>query len=318
MRNAFAEELTELAARDSRIVLLSGDIGNRLFDRFRSQFPDRFYNVGVAEADMISIAAGLALGGLRPVTYTIASFAVYRAIEQIRVDVCYHNLPVVMVGAGSGLGYASNGVTHHSCEDLAMLRVIPNLTIACPADALELRSLLRHALQSPTPVYLRIGKKGEPRVHAEVPDLSLGMALRVRSGSDVVVLSTGTLLPEVLAAAEILASQRVSVEVFSYPTIKPLNRAVLVDAFRDRRLVVTVEEHSRLGGLGGAVAEWAATQTGLTGRLLSLGTPDHFLHETTDQDAARARTGLTRAPLAESILKAWKDLDSPAESGASS
>ena len=142
MRNAFAEEITELAAADERIVLLSGDIGNRLFDRFKAQFPDRFLNVGVAEANMIGVAAGLALAGMRPVTYTIASFAVYRAYEQIRVDVAYHNLPVVMVGTGGGLAYAANGPTHHSVEDAAVLRVLPNMTVACPGDAPELRSLL--------------------------------------------------------------------------------------------------------------------------------------------------------------------------------
>jgi len=318
MRNAFADEITELAARDPRIVLLSGDIGNRLFDRFRSQFPDRFYNVGVAEADMISIAAGLALGGLRPVTYTIASFSVYRCFEQIRVDVCYHDLPVVIVGAGSGLGYASNGATHHSCEDLAILRTLPNLTVTCPADALEVRGLLRCAVQSLRPVYMRIGKKGEPRIHTEVPDLSLGRALRVRAGLDVTILCAGTLLPEALQAAESLATSGISIEVYSFPTIKPLDTDVLESAFGSRRLVVTVEEHARLGGFGGAVAEWRADHPEVRARLLMLGTPDLFLHEATDQDHARARFGLTAAGLVPSIRDAWERLPATPSNGAES
>src|SRR5258708_2932501 len=134
MRNAFAAVITELAEQDKRVVLLSGDIGNRLFDKFKSKFPDRFFNCGVAEANMTGMAAGMALCGLRPFTYTITPFATTRAMEQIRVDVCYHNVPVTIVGTGSGLSYASLGPTHHSLEDVGMLRTLANLTIICPAD----------------------------------------------------------------------------------------------------------------------------------------------------------------------------------------
>lgn len=301
MRNAFADEITELAAHDPRIVLLSGDIGNRLFDKFRSQYPDRFYNVGVAEADMISIAAGLALGGLRPVTYTIASFSVYRCYEQIRVDLCYHNLPVVIVGAGSGLGYAANGATHHSCEDLAVLRVLPHMTVACPADSWEVRCLLRGALQQTGPVYLRIGKKGEPVVHHDQPALTLGQGHVVRTGTDVSILCTGTLLPEALAAADELATSGLSVEVVSLHTVKPLDTVLLHRVFQSMKLVVTVEEHSRIGGLGSAVAEWKADTPGADARLLRLGTADWFIHHATDQDHARLIYDLSGPQIAYSI-----------------
>lgn len=305
MRNAFADEITALAAVDPRIVLLSGDIGNRLFDRFKAQFPERFINVGVAEANMIGIAAGLALGGMRPVTYTIASFAVYRAYEQIRVDVGYHNLPVVMVGTGGGLAYAANGPTHHSCEDAAVLRVIPNMAVACPADALEVRALLRSSLQQPGPVYLRIGKKGEPLVHSSVPDLSLGRSLVMKPGQQITLLSCGAVLPEVLAAADLLEQQHLSAEVVSFPTVKPLDEARLQDIFATRKLVVTVEEHSRTGGLGGAIAEWLTDQPPQRARLLRLGTPDAFLHEAGEQEHAREVCGLAAAAIASSIQSAW-------------
>ena len=139
MRNAFAAAITDLAATDERIVLLSGDIGNRLFDKYRDRCPDRFYNCGVAEANMTGMAAGLALSGLRPFTYTITPFATTRVIEQIRVDICYHDVPVVIVGTGSGLSYASLGPTHHSCEDVGILRCFPNLTVLCPADSADAR-----------------------------------------------------------------------------------------------------------------------------------------------------------------------------------
>lgn len=301
MRNAFAEEITRLAAADARIVLLSGDIGNRLFDRFRAEFPDRFYNVGVAEADMIGIAAGLALGGLRPVTYTIASFSVYRCFEQIRVDLCYHDLPVVIVGAGSGLGYAANGGTHHSCEDLAVLRSLPKMTVACPADSWEVRALLRQALESDGPVYFRIGKKGEPSVHASLPKMRLGEAYTVRTGRDVAILCAGTLLPEGVRAAELLANEGVSAEVVSFHTIKPLDVKLLQRVFQEFPLVVTMEEHSRIGGLGGAVAEWKAEAEGAPARLLCFGTGDEFLHGATDQAHARRHYGLTAEQMATAV-----------------
>ena len=168
MRNAFAEAIAEAAATDKRVVLLSGDIGNRLFDAFKDKFPDRFYNCGVAEANMTSMAAGMAMCGLRPFTYTITPFATTRVMEQIRVDICYHNVPVAIVGTGSGLSYASLGPTHHSCEDVAFLRALPNMTVICPADAAEVRRAVAAVLEIAGPVYLRLGKKGEPTVHLDI------------------------------------------------------------------------------------------------------------------------------------------------------
>src|SRR6266403_2630399 len=156
MRNAFAKEITKMAQEDSRVVLLSGDIGNRLFDDFKAKSPDRFYNCGVAESNMVGVAAGMAMSGLRPVCYTITNFITYRCIEQIRVDVCYHHVPVIIVGTGSGLSYASLGGTHHSCEEMGMLRRLPGLRVLAPADAMEVRGALRAALGQLNPVYMRI------------------------------------------------------------------------------------------------------------------------------------------------------------------
>ena len=178
MRNAFASEITALAQEKPNLVLLSGDIGNRLFDKFKEVAPERFYNVGVAEQNMIGVAAGMAMSGLRPVTYTITSFTTARCFEQIRVDVCYHNLPVVIVGVGSGLGYASLGVTHHSCEDVAALGALPNMTVLAPGDALKPAPRMRAAMAHNGPVYIRLGKKGEPKVHSAVPAFTIGKGIR--------------------------------------------------------------------------------------------------------------------------------------------
>ena len=305
MRNAFADEITSLAEHDSRIVLLSGDIGNRLFNDFKERYPRRFFNTGVAEADMIGIAAGLALGGLKPVVYTIASFAIYRAFEQIRVDLCYPNLPVVIVGVGAGLGYASNGPTHHSCEDIAVLRALPNMTVLTPADAWELRSLLEAALQLAGPSYMRIGKKGEPLVHETRPAIQIGQALELRSGSDIAILCSGTLMPQTLDVASDLESTGIKTSVFSMHTVKPLDEKLLERLFRDVKLVVTIEEHSRIGGLGSAVAEWKADHFQANARLLRLGTPDQILHHSGEQEHALEMCGLTVGKMTSTIRQAW-------------
>ena len=159
MRNAFSQEILEIARQDSRLVVLSADIGNHLFDKLKSEFPSRFYNTGVAEANTISMAAGLAVSGFRPVCYTITPFITYRCYEQIRIDICYHEMPVVIVGTGAGLSYASLGATHHSCEDIAIMRVLPGMYVAAPADAQEVKACLRAAVNLWKPVYIRIWKK---------------------------------------------------------------------------------------------------------------------------------------------------------------
>jgi transketolase len=300
MRNAFAKQITELAQKDERVVVLAGDIGNRLFDNLKAKCPGRFLNCGVAEANMITVAAGMAISGLRPFCYTITPFVTYRCLEQIRVDVCYHHVPVVMVGTGSGLSYASLGPTHHSCEEMGMLRLLPGLAVLAPADAMEVRGALKAALNYPHPVYIRIGKKGEPVLHKTEPEFVIGKAIPMRDGSDVCLLSCGTMLEVALAAADILGQGGVSAKVVSFPTIKPLDEAMLAEAFGRFKLVATLEEHSVLGGLGGSVAEWLA-DSGLHTRLLRFGTRDEFLHETCDQDEARAYFGLTADAIAKRI-----------------
>jgi transketolase len=303
MRNAFASEITALGLDDPRVVLLSGDIGNRLFDDFRAKAPSRFFNCGVAEANMIGVASGLAMCGLRPVTYTITPFTTTRCLEQIRVDVCYHDVPVIIVGTGSGLSYASLGPTHHSCEDIAMLRSLPGMTVLCPADAWEVRSLLRAALKHNGPVYMRIGKKGEACVHREAPPLEIGKGYVLESGSDVCLLSTGNMLPVVVEAANQLKKRGHSVQVVSFHTVKPLDVEMLGRVFASFPVVATIEEHSMIGGLGGAVAEWVVDQPDVRAKLLRFGAHDTFLHESTEQDHAREHFGLT----AENIVRQCHD-----------
>jgi transketolase len=301
MRNAFAEELEKIATSDERVVLLSGDIGNRLFDTFKESFQERFFNCGVAESNMMGVAAGLALEGYRPVVYTIAPFVTSRCLEQIRDDVCYHNLPVTIVAVGAGLSYASLGATHQSLEDLAMLRALPDLSIVCPADAWEVRAALEPCITSNSPVYFRMGKKGEPEIHSSVPAFEIGKSIELRDGRDACILSTGTTASLALAAADKLERTGITVRVENIHTVKPLDDASLRRCFSQFDVVATIEEHSRIGGFGSAVSEWV-TDTGVSNvRLLRFGTQDMFIHEATDQAHARNAHGLTVERIAEEL-----------------
>ncbi|HYC85649.1 MAG TPA: transketolase C-terminal domain-containing protein [Chryseosolibacter sp.] len=304
MRNAFADEITKLAAEDPRIVLLSGDIGNKLFDRFKEVAPTRFFNCGVAEANMMGVAAGLALSGLRPVVYTITPFTTTRCYEQIRVDACYHSAPVVIVGTGSGLSYAELGPTHHSLEDLAILRVLPGMTVLAPCDQIELRTLLRLAFHHDGPVYMRIGKKGEPILNKELASTSItiGQAVTLRDGDHVCLIVAGPIASEAIGAAELLAAKGITARIESFHTIKPLDEKRLDRIFRRYPLVAVVEEHSRIGGLGGAIAEWRARQpSGSWAAMLSFGSDDEFMHEVGSQEYARRKYGLTADSIAEQV-----------------
>jgi transketolase len=305
MRNAFADELTKLGTEDARVVMLSGDIGNRLFDKFKDKHPSRFFNCGVAEANMMGVAAGLAMNGLRPVAYTITPFVTTRCLEQIRTDVCYHEAPVTIVAVGAGLAYSGLGPTHHACEDISFLRSIPNMVVICPGDAFEVRGALRAALQQDRPVYIRMGKKGEPVVHkGPIADFAIGKAITISEGSDVCLLSTGNMLPEAILAAHKLKDKGISAEVVSFHTVKPLDEARLKASFARFRLVATLEEHSLIGGFGSAVSEWLVDSETPHKKFLRFGTPDSFFKKSGEQEYAREVLGLTGHQIAEKILHA--------------
>tara|TARA_S200000501_G_C20825294_1_gene744685 strand:+ start:510 stop:1448 length:939 start_codon:yes stop_codon:yes gene_type:complete len=311
MRNAFAKEVTRLAKKSSDLVLLSGDIGNRLFDDYKSIPHSNFINCGIAEANMMGVASGLAMSGLRPIVYTITPFTTTRCLEQIRVDACYHNVPVVIVGTGSGLSYASLGPTHHSLEDFAIFRAIPNITILAPSDEVELKKCLNEALKINSPVYIRIGKKGEEIITDKTLNLSIGKSITKRKGKDVCLIGTGTIMPEVLSAADYLESKKISVHVESFHTIKPLDKRSLRKIFKKFDLVSVIEEHSSIGGLYGAIAEWRSLEKAqFQTRVLSFGTADEFMHDIGSQDYARKKYGLNAENIFNKTYRALKDRDS--------
>ncbi|MEM7680323.1 MAG: transketolase C-terminal domain-containing protein [Planctomycetota bacterium] len=316
MRNAFADELLKIALEDPKVVMLSGDIGNRLFDEFKAKAPDRFFNCGVAEANLIGVAAGLAMDGFRPVAYTIVPFITARCLEQIRVDLCYHNLPVTVVGVGGGLSYASLGGTHHACEDLAMLRCLPEMNVYAPADAMEVRGCLRSALSHDAPAYVRIGKKREPVFHESIPACKPGGSVQLKEGADAVLLACGNILPVVMDAADALAKRGVHAAVHSAYGVKPLDTALLQTVFAKTSVVATIEEHTLVGGFGSAVAEWLVDRTAEgfapAARLLRLGTGDRYLHEAGSQAYARTQYGLTPTAIADRVTEALRLAEKPA------
>lgn len=300
MRNAFVEKITKMAQEDERIILLSGDIGNTLFDDFKEHTPKQFYNCGIAEQNMIGVAAGLAMKGFKPICYTIAPFLISRPYEQIKIDVCYHNLPVILVGVGTGLSYAGNGSTHNSLEDIAILRTLPNLTILAPGDSYEVEAMLPKMMECKGPVYFRMGKAGEPKVHSQVPNFNINEPILIRNGykPKVTLLAVGNMLPLAVEIGKSLNNENVNNEIYSVGTIKPLNEKFLASK---ESLIVTIEEHSKLGGYGSAVAEFLV-ELGKS-NLLICGAEDKFLKESADQNYARYLFGLTHGNIKRRIME---------------
>lgn len=302
MRSAFIRGLTALAGRDDRVVLLTGDLGYKIFDDFAARFPGRFINAGVAEQNMVGVATGLALEGFRPFVYSIATFATLRCFEQIRDDVCYNDVAVTIVGVGGGFSYGANGPTHHATEDIAIMRILPNMTVVCPGDPVEAELAVAAGASLGGPLYLRLGRAGDPLVHHDPPSFEIGTAIKVREGSDGALVSTGGMLPVAMAAADLLQAENVSCQVISMHTVKPLDTAALEACCTQTKAVFTLEEHSRLGGLGSAVGEWLS-DSGKACKLTCFGTEDRFADTAGSQAYLRRRHGLSAEQIARKVIE---------------
>ena len=302
MRDCFASTVTRLAEKDERIVLLSGDVGNRMFDKFKAVAPDRFYNCGIAEAAMMSIAAGLALEGYRPVVYTIAPFTTTRCLEQIKIGAAYHRLPITFVGTGSGLSYAELGPTHYSFEDIAILKSIPDINILAPADSCELAAQLEAAIYGNKPSYIRIGKKGEPVLHRDGSSLGIGKANILKEGDDCLIIGIGPILGEALEAAIKAERLGISIAVASAGSVKPLDQEFLYEMKKRFSCWFSIEEHSVIGGLGTSILEWLNYQEEIP-RLEILGIPDRFIHKLGKQGYIRNSIGLDSDGILERIKR---------------
>ena len=243
MRNRFVDALIAISAHDPRTFLITGDLGFSVLERFRDRFPERFLNAGVAEQNMTGVAAGLALTGFRPFTYSIANFPTLRCLEQIRNDICYHNLPVCVVSIGAGLGYGPAGYSHHAVEDLAVMRALDGLVVLAPADPIETECAVSAIVAAGRPAYLRLGKGGEKELHATKPDFFIGRPITLRSGHDVGFAGFGPLMSNVIAAADDLSRHDIDPRVLDFHTLSPHDLEAVQDAFAGLRHVFFVEEH---------------------------------------------------------------------------
>lgn len=249
MRNAFAKKITTLAKKNKKIILLSGDIGNRLFDDFKSKYSSRFYNCGIAEQNMVGVAAGLAIEGFLPILYTITPFLTSRAFEQIRLDICYPKLKVVIVGTGAGLSYSRLGPTHHSLEDLALMQSLPNLDIFCPGDNIELEKILPKIIQTSNPCYIRLGKKGEPIVNKINKKIQFYKPNILNKISKIAILTIGNTLSIGNEVQKELLKKKTQSTVISVHTIKPFDINIYKKLFKNFNTISIIEEHYFHGGL---------------------------------------------------------------------
>jgi len=301
MRNTFAQEITNIAQKNKKIVLLAGDIGYKLFDNFKKKYPHRFYNCGVAEANMTTVAAGLALKGFTPITYTIATFGVYKTVEQIKVDICYPNLGVIIVGVGTGLNYAGLGVTHHAVEDIGVLRSIPNLNIVSPADSLELRSLLPDVIKRKKPTYLRIGKKGEKNIYKSTPVTKVGKGNIIYHGKKICIVSTGNVIVNANEAILNLRKKNIYPGLISMHTIKPLDIDLLNKVFKKYKYIVILEEHSSIGGLTSAISEHYM-ENNYINKFLKLNTGKQFILKSGNQERAHENLNISPKSIEKKML----------------
>lgn len=300
MRNAFIDTIVSSCNTRDDIFILSGDAGLGVFDRFKTDFPDRFRNMGVAEQNTISFAAGLAMTGFKVLVYNIAPFVLYRCYEQVRNDLCYQDLPVVLVGTGSGITYAPMGMSHYAVEDLGIARTLPNLTVISPMDPYEAKSAAGFALDCPGPVYVRIAKRGEPPFHrSDVTRISAPQL--VRDGEEVALVFHGSIASEVFAAADALESRGIYPRIISVPTVQPLDGAGLSGMLDRFGHVVCVEEHFVNCGLGSLLLA-LKVETRAPWRLTTLGIPIEFIHQVTGTEGLRAKYGLAATDIEATVV----------------
>jgi transketolase len=277
MRDAFFGALAELAADDDRVWALTGDLGIGLFDAIDRAAPGRVLNVGIAEQALVGIAAGLAYSGKIPYAYSIAPFVTARPYDQIRVDVAMARANVKLVGVGGGVAYGYLGPTHHAIEDLALMRALPGMTVLAPGDPGEALQATRAAFELDGPVYLRLGKNGEPSVLPADAPFAVGRALKLGTGGDVTLACTGAIVAEAIDAADRLAAMGVAATVLHFGTLKPFDAEALMSEVASTGALLTIEEHTIIGGLGSAAAE-ALAERGMAVRLRRLGLRDEFAH----------------------------------------
>lgn len=295
MRTTFIETLKELARKDSRIFLLTADMGYSVFETFREEFPDRFVNTGIAEQNTIGIAAGLAARGKIVFVYSIIPFVTMRCFEQVRLDLAYNKSNVKIVGVGAGLAYGPLGTSHHALEDISIMRSLPNMTVLCPGDPVETKQLVKQSYEHNGPVYIRLGKQGEPKIHDDEKIIPLGKAIKITDGDDLVLITTSTMLETGKRWVDEWKDEGISSSLVSMPTIKPFDSEFIKNLCKKNIPIITLEEHSIIGGLGSSVAEIIA-ESGQKINFKRLGIPDTFSHYIGNNFYQKEKFNLNKKP----------------------
>ena len=307
MRDTVIRTLIELGKEDKDVELITGDLGFGVLKSFWETLPNQFINAGIAEQNMTGVAAGMALEGKKVFTYSIGNFPTLRCLEQIRNDCAYHNANVNVICVGGGYVYGSLGMSHHATEDIAILRALPDVTVICPGDPIEAALAVKKIAQTDGTCYLRLGRGGEQNVNTVIKEFEIGKAYKLRDAKDmnkkVAVFSTGAILEETTKACDMLEEQGIAVEQYSFPTVKPIDRAVIEDCASRFDNIFTVEEHNIVGGFGGAVAEVLA-ECGGKAKLHRIGIDDFYCIEVGSQAYLREQVGIN----AEGIVKKVKDV----------
>lgn len=306
MRDAFVRTLLLLAKEDKNIELITGDLGFGVLKPFWEECPDQFTNSGIAEQNMTSVACGMSLEGKKVFTYSIANFPTFRCLEQIRNDCAYHNANVKIVSVGGGLEYGALGMSHLATEDIAIMRALPNIVVMAPADSAEAEACTRALAAYKGTAYLRLGRGGEKRIHSKIENFQIGTALKIYDGEKVAIFSTGAIFDEVHTAYLSLKSYNINAAVYTFPTIKPIDKEIIEYCAKHFELIVTVEEHNVIGGFSSSVSEVLSVIKDKKAIQLPIGINDVYPTIVGDQKYLRQEYGLDSASIVKRILKIIK------------
>ena len=301
MRDTFVKTLIEIAKEDKNVYLITGDLGFGVLKPFWEALPDQFINAGIAEQSMTGIAAGMAREGKTVFTYSIGNFPTLRCIEQIRNDCAYHGGNVKIVCIGGGFVYGSLGMSHHATEDLAIMRALPDVTVMAPGDLVEASCATRAIYETPGTCYLRLGRGGEKRIHDKIDNFKIGKAIKVKDGAKCALFSAGAIFDEAQEACDILSQEGITPALYTFPTVKPIDKETIEKCAREFDFIVTVEEHNIVGGFGSAVAEVLSELSGNKAQLVRIGLNDTYSCIVGSQKYLRDYYGMSANKIAKRI-----------------
>lgn len=309
MRDTFVRTLIDEAKKNKNIELVTGDLGFGVLKPYFEQLPNQFTNAGIAEQNMTGVASGMALCGKTVFTYSIGNFPTLRCIEQIRNDCAYPKANVKIVCVGGGFVYGSLGMSHQATEDIAVMRAMPNVTVVCPGDLVEAQEATKAIINTPGTVYMRLGRGGEKRIHDKIENFEIGKAIKIKPAKDcdkkIALFSTGAILDEASEAVEILEAENIGVEQYSFHTVKPIDKDVILSCADRFDMIVTVEEHNTVGGFGSAVAE-VVTDFGKAVKVVKIGLNDEYCSKVGNQKYLRDQYGMSASGIVKTVLEKIK------------